>query len=49
MKQREAEKLKELRETLARQRENLDEIEKHIDMIERDAKVPVAKKEEGKE
>jgi hypothetical protein len=34
MKQREAEKLKTLRESLAKQRANLDEIEKHIDEIE---------------
>ena len=34
MKTREAEKLKSLRESLAKQRQNLDEIEKHIDEIE---------------
>jgi hypothetical protein len=34
MKQREAEKLKSLRESLAKQRQNLDEIEKHINEIE---------------
>jgi crotonobetainyl-CoA:carnitine CoA-transferase CaiB-like acyl-CoA transferase len=34
MKQREAEKLKGLRESLAKQRQNLDEIEKHIDEID---------------
>jgi len=49
MKQREAEKIKELRSTLAKQRENLDEIERHIDLIERDATVPVGDKEKGKE
>jgi hypothetical protein len=38
MKQREAEKLKSLRESLAKQRANLDEIEKHIDDIETQAK-----------
>ena len=37
MKQREAEKIKALRESLAKQRKNLDEIEKHIDQIESDA------------
>ena len=39
MKQREAEKLKALRESLAKQRANLDEIEKHIDQIESEANV----------
>jgi hypothetical protein len=38
MKQREAEKLKALRESLAKQRANLDEIEKHIDQIEEQSK-----------
>ena len=38
MKQREAEKLKALRESLAKQRANLDEIEKQIDQIESDNK-----------
>jgi hypothetical protein len=38
MKQREAEKLKALRESLAKQRANLDEIEKHIDQIEAESK-----------
>jgi uncharacterized membrane protein len=38
MKQREAEKLKLLRESLAKQRANLDEIEKHIDEIETQVK-----------
>ena len=38
MKQREAEKLKALRESLAKQRANLDEIEKHIDQIEEESK-----------
>ena len=49
MRQREAQKIKDLRETLAKQRENLDEIERHIDMIERDASTPAGKKEDGKE
>ena len=34
MKQREAEKLRLLRESLDKQRKNLDEIEKHLDEIE---------------
>jgi len=38
MKQREAEKLKALRESLSKQRANLDEIEKHIDQIEEESK-----------
>jgi len=44
MKQREAEKLKALRESLAKQRANLDEIEKHIDQIESEAKLAEEKK-----
>lgn len=44
MKQREAEKLKALRESLAKQRANLDEIEKHIDQIESEVKANDGKK-----
>jgi Mitochondrial ATPase inhibitor, IATP len=44
VKQREAEKLKALRESLAKQRANLDEIEKHIDQIESEAKATEGKK-----
>jgi hypothetical protein len=38
MKQREQEKLKGLRDSLAKQRQNLDEIEAHIDQIESEVK-----------
>ena len=44
MKQRETEKLKALRESLAKQRANLDEIEKHIDQIESETKAEGTKK-----
>jgi len=38
MKQREQEKLAALRASLQKQRQNLDEIEKHIDQIESEVK-----------
>jgi hypothetical protein len=43
VKQRESEKLKALRESLVKQRANLDEIEKHIDQIESEAKQDMKK------